>query len=138
MESFRELRRPWKLASLACGIALLIAGAIWVRAPDWDIPVSLIMALFAYLTAPWCLRMLLGLRWRTWPWVALVTWWSVDGCYALYWSWRNPLALEQMRDANLMASLGLYGLCGLVWLYRGSLTQLWGELRSVFRSADTG
>ena len=26
-----------------------------------------------------------------------------------------------MRDANFFASLSLYGMCGLIWLYRGSL-----------------
>jgi hypothetical protein len=70
----REYLRPWKLASLACGIGLLIAGSYYMPAPDWDIPISLIMA-------------------------------------------------------NFPASLGLYGLCGAVWLYRGSLAELYAEAR---------
>ena len=36
--------------TLAIGIALLIAGAFYYEAPDWDIPISLIMATLAYLT----------------------------------------------------------------------------------------
>ena len=47
MEPFSELLRPWKLATLAIGIALLIAGRFYFQAPDWDIPISLIMALVA-------------------------------------------------------------------------------------------
>src|SRR5688572_28256647 len=47
-----EYLRPWKLFSLACGIALLIIGAYWYRSPDWDIPISFIMAVFTYFTAP--------------------------------------------------------------------------------------
>ena len=51
----KELVRPWKLATLAVGIALLILGSFYYGAPDWDIPISFIMAILAYLTAPWSL-----------------------------------------------------------------------------------
>jgi hypothetical protein len=121
-----EYRRPWKLASLAAGIALLIAGSFYFEAPDWDIPISLIMAVLAYLTAPWSLRVILERRWRWWPLMLFFTWFTVDGCYAIYWHFKNPIVLPLMRDANFLASLSLYGLCGILWLYRGSL----GELRS--------
>jgi hypothetical protein len=119
-----EYLRPWKLASLAAGIALLIAGSFYFEAPDWDIPISLIMALLAYLTAPWSLRVLLERRWRWWPSMLFFTWFTVDGCYAIYWHFRNPIVLPLMRDANFVVSLSLYGLCGVIWLYRGSLNQL--------------
>jgi hypothetical protein len=130
----REYLRPWKLASLACGIGLLIAGSYYMPAPDWDIPISLIMAAFAYLTAPWSLRTLLERRWRDWPAMIFATWFSVDGCYALYWHFKNPAALDLMRSANFPASLGLYGLCGAVWLYRGSLAELYAEARQHLRA----
>lgn len=125
-ELVAEYLRPWKLASLAAGIALLIAGSFYFEAPDWDIPISLIMAALAYLTAPWSLRVILERRWRWWPLMLFFTWFTVDGCYAIYWHFTNPIVLPLMRDANFLASLSLYGLCGVVWLYRGSL----GELRS--------
>lgn len=54
-----EYLRPWKLCTLAIGLALLIAGSIYQPAPDWDIPISIIMALFTYLTAAWSMRTLL-------------------------------------------------------------------------------
>jgi hypothetical protein len=54
----------------------------------------------------------------------LLTWWTVDGCYALYWSFRNPVALEMMREANWPASLALYWACGLVW----SMPSIWKSL----------
>ena len=44
MEPVIELLRPWKLATLARGIALLIAGRFYYQAPDWDVQISLIMA----------------------------------------------------------------------------------------------
>lgn len=119
----REYLRPWKLFTLAIGVALLLLGAYDEAAPDWDVPISLIMAALAYLTAPWSLRVVLERRWRQWPLMLFLTWFTVDGSYALYWHFRNPPVLEMMRDANFPASLSLYGMCGLLWLYRGSLQQ---------------
>ena len=119
-----EYLRPWKLFTLAAGIALLVIGALADIAPDWDIPISFIMALLAYLTAPWSLRVLLQRRWKLLPLALLAAWFTVDGCYALYWHFRDPEALALMRAYNFPASLALYGLCGVLWLYRGSLVQL--------------
>jgi hypothetical protein len=127
-----EYLRPWKLATLAIGVALLIAGSYYEEAPDWDIPISLIMAFFAYLTAPWSLRVIVERRWRWWPAMLFATWFTVDGCYWIYWSIKNPVALDFMRSANWPASLCLYAMCGLVWYYRGSLREL---LRAVSLSA---
>lgn len=129
-----EYIRPWKLATLAVGIVLLILGSFYFPAPDWDIPISFIMAVTTYLAAPWSLRVVLERRWQFWPTMLFVTWFSVDDCYWLYWHFKNPLALEQMRAANFAASLPLYGLCGGIWLYRGSLRELLGELRGLLFS----
>lgn len=126
----REYLRPWKLTTLALGIALLIAGSRYFPAPDWDVPISFIMALFAYLTAPWSMRVIVERRWRHWPAMLLATWFTVDGCYALYWWSRDPQALELMRSANFLASLVLYWMCGLVWYYQGSLGEAWLALRN--------
>ena len=129
----KELLRPWKLFSLACGIGLLVAGSYYDSALDWDIPISLIMAILAYLTAPWSLRVVLERRWKLLPLALLATWFTVDGCYWIYWHFRNPLALEWMRSANFPASLSLYGACALVWLYRGSLREMAGDARALLR-----
>lgn len=128
-----ELLRPWKLTTLAIGIALLIAGSFYYEAPDWDIPISFIMALFTYLTAPWSLRVLVEQRWRQWPTMLFATWFTVDGCYAIYWHFKNPVALELMRDANFFASLSLYGMCGLLWFYRDSLAQMLAEAKKAVK-----
>ena len=124
-----EYFRPWKLITLAIGIALLIVGSFYYNAPDWDIPISLIMAVLAYLTAPWSLRVILERKWRLWPAMLFFTWFTVDGCYAIYWHFQDPAALEMMRDVNFPASLSLYGMCGIVWLYRGSLRELFSDLQ---------
>lgn len=123
-----EYTRPWKIVTLLIGIALLIAGSYFYQAPDWDIPISFIMGLLAYFTAPWSMRVLLERKWKLWPAMLLATWFTVDGCYAIYWHFKNPIALEQMRDANFPASLSLYGMCGVLWLYKGSLAELRSEL----------
>jgi hypothetical protein len=119
-----ELLRPWKLFTLTIGVSLLLWGAYAHIAPDWDIPVSLIMAFFAYLTAGWSMHVIVERRWRDFPLMALATWWTVDGCYALYWSFADPAVLAVMRSANAPASLCLYWMCGLVWYWNGSLKSL--------------
>jgi hypothetical protein len=124
-----EYFRPWKLFTLGIGIALLVLGSIYEPAPDWDIPVSFIMAAFTYLTAPWGMRVLLERRWAEWPAMLFWTWFSVDGCYAIYWYMKDPVALDLMREVNFPASLSLYGLCGLIWLYHGSLKELVHECK---------
>ena len=126
-----ELLRPWKLFSLSAGIALLVVGSFYWEALDWDIPISIIMALLTYLTAPWSLRVLLDRQWRLWPAMLFATWFTVDGSYSIYWHFKDPFALEQMRAAAVPASLALYGICGVIWLYRGSLAQMYSDLRDL-------
>ena len=133
-----EYLRPWKLFTFVIGTALLIAGAFYEQAPDWDVPISLIMATLAYLTAPWSLRVIVERRWRLWPAMLLATWFTVDGCYWFYWHFRNPQVLAWMRDANFPASLSLYGMCGVVWLYGGSLRELGSEVCLVFHRLRDG
>ena len=62
-----EYLRPWKLSSLAGGIVLLVLGAWYAELPDWDVPISLIMAVPAYFTAPCSLRVFLERRWVHFP-----------------------------------------------------------------------
>jgi hypothetical protein len=125
-----EYLRPWKLFTLAVGITLLIAGSFYYDLPDWNIPISLIMAAFAYFTAPWSLRAIVERRWRLWPAMLFITWFSVDGCYAIYWHFKNPAALAMMRGVNFPASLSLYGICGIIWMYQGSLRQMYSDIKS--------
>lgn len=127
-----EYLRPWKLFSLAVGIGLLIAGAYHYAYVDWDVPVSLLMAILAYLTAPWSTRVILDRQWKRWPAMLFATWLTVDGSYWLYWSLVNPAALE-LREANFFASLSLYFITGVIWLPRCSLAQLLSETQRALR-----
>ncbi len=115
-----EYLRPWKLATFAIGLGLLLIGADYEAAPDWDYPISFVMATMAYLTAPWSVQVIRDRRWR---WIPLALLWyylTVDGSYWLYWQCVKPGALI-MRDANFHASTCLYWLCGFIWLHRGPL-----------------
>lgn len=104
-------------------MALLVAGRFHYRAPDWDIPISLIMAFVAYMTSSWSMRVMVEPRWKQWSLMLGVTWFAVYGCYWLYWRWQDPVALEMMREANALASLSLYWTCGLVWYFRGTANE---------------
>jgi hypothetical protein len=128
-----EYLRPWKLATFTSGVALMIAGSIYTPAPDWDIPISLIMPGITYLTAPCSVRAFVERRWRHLPLALLLIWLSVDGSYAIYWHFKDPWVLETMRSANAPISLVLYGLCGFIWLYRGSLRELYADVRHAVR-----
>ncbi len=134
-ESFRQLlteyQRPWKLFALCVGLGLLIVGSFYYQAPDWDIPISFIMAFFAYLTAPWSMRVLVERQWKNVPLMLFYTWFTVDGCYWLYWHFKDPQALALMRDVNFFASLSLYGMCGLVWYFQGSLKEFLAALKNL-------
>lgn len=125
-----EYLRPWKVLSLLAGVAILVIGSVYTPAPDWDIPVTLIMAGCTYLTAPCTMRALRECKWRHLPFAAVATWLSVDGFYALYWHFRDPSALAYMRSANAPVSLALYGICGVIWFYQGSLKELVAEVHA--------
>ena len=123
-----ELLRPWKIFTLGIGGFLLIWGSFYYAAPDWDIPISLIMAFFAYLSAGWTMHVMVKRRWRDFPLMIFATWWTVDGCYSLYWFIKNPAVLDYMRAANAPASLCLYWMCGLVWYWNGSVKEFIARL----------
>lgn len=129
-----EYLRPWKLSTLATGVALLIIGSFYYEIPDWDIPISLIMATLTYFTAPWSLRVILERKWRLLPTMLLASWFTVDGSYWIYWYFKAPATLDAMRSANFPASLSLYGICGAIWLYRGSLRQLLEDTRQIIQN----
>ena len=47
---------------------------------------------------------------------------------------RRPVALEMMRGANFPASLALYFVWGLLWLYQGSLGEFARDVTLTFSS----
>ena len=129
-----EFLRPWKLFSLAVGVALLIAGAFHYDFPDWDVPISLIMAMLTYLTAGWSMRVILERQWKNWPAMLFATWFTVDGSYWLYWRFMNPAALD-LRDVYFPASLSLYLHVRRHLALSRQSSELWADVQSALRAA---
>ena len=75
----RELLAPWRLASLAGGLALLIVGSVALPSDDWDVAICFVMGLVAYVLAPWAFRQVWHVRWRHLSFVVLALWLTHDG-----------------------------------------------------------
>ena len=60
---------------------------------------------------------------KLWSAMLFVTWFTVDGA-RLYWHFKNPVVVDLMRDANILASLFLYGTCGVIGYTTSSLREL--------------
>ena len=58
----------------------------------------------------------------------MATWFTVDGSFWMYWRFKNPAILELMREASIPVSLMAYGVCGVIWFYRGTLRELLSEI----------
>jgi hypothetical protein len=109
-----------KITSLFIGVAWLIWGALYENIIDWDIGISLIMTFFTWASAEWFIRVFRTLNWKMMIPALLVAWWSVDGCYIVYWAFKNPDALV-MREASIYPSMLFYLLCGVIWSALGTL-----------------
>lgn len=109
----RELVRPWRLAALAVGLGILIAGSHLTPSADWDYPICFIMGLWAYVFAPWTVRAIVYLDWKRLPLAWLFAWAGIDGVYSLYWWLRGFDALQAFRGPNIVYSAPLYFIFGL-------------------------
>ena len=118
---FRELLRPWKLATFALGMAWLIYGALNYDIPDWDVGISIFMGLLTYVTAPLAVRIILSRKYRHFPLALFYYWFTVDGSY---WFYHTIAGNEMFREANFYASSTLYFLCGFIWLHNGTVKEL--------------
>lgn len=130
-----ELLRPWKLATFAIAMALLIYGALNFHIGDWDLGVTLIMGTLTYVfAAPGVRALATAVRRPSGPAlldgvVALaIAWFVIDGAYLAWHTLKgNPI----YRADNFHASTPIYFMAGLFWLYRGSLSQMIDNLRSM-------
>jgi hypothetical protein len=109
----RELVRPWRLAALAVGLGILIAGSHLTPSTDWDYPICFIMGLWAYVFAPWTVRAIVYLDWKRLLLAWLFAWAGIDGVYSLYWWLRGFDALQAFRGPNIVYSAPLYFIFGL-------------------------
>ena len=120
-----ELRRPWKLAIFAIGMGWLLYGATHYNIGDWDVGVSIVMGVLAYLLAPWSMHVILNaVRYRPRWWVMHVAGALAAGVFVAdtsYMAYHLAVGNPIYREANFPASISLYFLAGAVWLYRGDI-----------------
>lgn len=102
-----------KAITFLVGLGLLLAGAVWLEYPDWDIGICFVMALTTLATAEWSAQVIWKGRWQWLPLASFWTWLSVDGVYWAYWSIVKPEVM--IREGQWLASLCLYALCGIIW-----------------------
>jgi len=126
-----EYLRPWKLATLAIGMVLLIVGAWIEQLPDWDAGLSVVMALLTYIFSPWSIRIFINRRWALMPVAIMAAWLAIDGSYWLWNAHYGDEIVSALREANWLPSTCLYLICGLIWLYRGSLSELGASVRAL-------
>lgn len=112
------------MATLAIGIGLLIWGSVAMPAPDWGIADSIMLAVFAYITAPWVVRVWFERRWKWMPLAAYCTWMGSAGLYQAWWMMQDPAALAFMQDAAIPTNLALFLAVGLLRAPRGSLREI--------------
>jgi len=131
---FFELRRPWKLATFSVGMLWLLYGALCYDLCDWDIGISLIMGGVTYVLAPWSVATIYNaIRFRPQAWPLRIVAAIVPAMFAVdwvYWLYHSAVGNQMLRWENFKVSMALYLICGIVWCYRGSLTDLMQEFRA--------
>ena len=132
-----ELIRPWKLLSLALGMAWLLFGGLNYSISDWDVGISVLMGCLTYVCAPWSVATILAaVRYRSRVWLypsvmaLAAAWFVVDGAYVCY---HTLLGNQMLRVENFFVSSALYFLAGSIWLYPGTLHEFVRNLRDLFR-----
>jgi len=113
---WRWLLQPWKLATFAMATSALFFAAPYMRDPDWDRGLVLMMSTLTFTTAPWAVGTIFGHRRRPREvWLAAAAWlFSASWSYDLYWFARRGFYPDTWR-LNLAASSVLYGAAGLLW-----------------------
>jgi hypothetical protein len=132
-----ELLRPWKLATFAGSMAVLLYGAMVMGIGDWDVGVTVLMGGLTYALAPWCVRLVdRAVRgsprmpaWHVGVSLAIAVL-VVDTSYLVYHGWAgNPID----RRGNFLASMPLFYLAGVLWSWRGTVRQLLAAVRGALR-----
>lgn len=129
-----EYLRPWKLITLGLGLNAIIVGSIMEHLQQRAIVASVVLALLAYLTAPWGVRVVIERRWRWMPLAAVYAWLCI---VVGFFMWNGPRLGPEFEDVyrqtNLWQTTRLYLFCGFFWLYRGSMADLKADLRALRR-----
>lgn len=130
---WKELTRPWKLVTFVIAMALLVYGALHLRNPDWDVGVTIVMGGLTYLTAPWSVQTISdSIRYKQRYWIYQIIAALFVAFFVIHWSYIIYHALvgnQTMPLLNFIASTPVYFLAGIVWLYRGTVSEFMRDLR---------
>ena len=63
LQNSKHLERGLKGLTFLVGLGLLLAGALWLDYPDWDIGICLVMAFTTLATAEWSTKVVWTLQW---------------------------------------------------------------------------
>lgn len=121
-----EYFRAWKLFTLWIGVSILVLGSVYYQQQDWDVTLSILMALLTYITAPLAVKAIRNGGFMAWT--GALTWWifTVDTTYMIY---NGAMGNYTIRGENLIVSTCLYWMCGLLWVYEGKLSSLANEIK---------
>lgn len=134
-ELTKEWVRPWKIFIFVIGMSWLFYGALNWNYPDWDIGVSIIMGLLAYMFAPWSVSTFMkAIKYRHKAWIlaivlCLFSWlFVVDFSYFL---WHTYAGNTMIRYENFLVSSFLYLIAGFTWLYKGSFKEMVDDIKNI-------
>lgn len=121
-----EYCRIWKIVFLSLGLSALIVGSFLAKMVDWDIGISVIMAMMTYFFSSISGTIFLSFYFKSlkkkyillYLILAIFLWIiSVDISYILYSQYMHHV---YYRGTNFLASTALYFICALMLSYRGS------------------
>lgn len=137
---FRNLLRPWKVATFALATAFFVWGAGYFDAPTWDVGVSWLMSILCYLVAPFAVNLgiqAVRVRRGHWQWRLLlasaIVYFIASGSYEIYNTirmGRHPITYWY----NLGFSVPVTLIAGFVWSYHGSIRDLVALMHDAIRS----
>ena len=104
---------PWRLFTLLVGLCLLLYGADYYQAPDWDWGISFWMAGATYAAMPWFDKWIRSNELDEMIAAAVLWIACVDTVYCEYLIFHR-MTLE-MRGVNFGASTAIFGMCWVVW-----------------------
>ena len=140
-EYARELIRPWKFVTFCIAMSWLLYGALFYYIADWDVGITLIMGGLTYLMALWSMYIFLSaIRYRPKYWIFHILAALIVGLFVVDWvymAYHTLMGNKTFRYANFITSAPIYLMAGAVWLYRGSLRELWGNLKKVVLTRES-
>ena len=123
------------------GMSWLLYGAFFYDISDWDVGVILIMGGITYVCAPWTIKAIYNaVYYRPKRWFLQIIAAIIPPLFAVdwsYWLYHTIMGNQMLRWENFKVSMALYFICGLIWLYQGSMQNMKADLKSIVKRGVT-